>query len=290
VAFPKYYGDALETNGMIGYTEPETVGPYEPRSLQAVCVGPVVYDDTRVRQDIANLQAALVDSGAEDAFLAVGAPGSIQPLILNEHYPDDDAYLEALAHALHHEYKAITDAGLLVQIDDAMVPYMYDMNADWDVGQFRAWADKAVAAVNLALEGIPEEQVRYHICWGSWNGPHSGDIPLPEFVDLLLKVNAGAYSLEGANARHAWEWEVWKDVKLPEGKVLIPGVVEHCTNVIEHPETVAQRITRYAEVVGRENVIAGTDCGYRDRIHPELAWAKQQVMAEGAALASSRLW
>ncbi len=203
---------------------------------------------------------------------------------------DDESYFEAIALCLRQEYKAIVDAGLIVSIDDAFVPYLYDLRQDWTLQDFRAWANLAIDALVFALEGIPEDRVRYHICWGSWNGPHSADLPLRDFVDLVLRVPAQAYNIESANPRHAWEYEVWEDVKLPDGKILIPGVVEHVTNVLDHPETVAQRIMRYVNIVGKENVIAGTDCGHRGRITRSLAWPKQDAIKAGADLVSGRLY
>jgi 5-methyltetrahydropteroyltriglutamate--homocysteine methyltransferase len=197
---------------------------------------------------------------------------------------------------LREEYQAITDAGLFVQIDDAHLPFMYDrMVPPATPADFRKWARIRVDALNHALRGIPEEKVRYHICWGSWNGPHTSDVPLKDIVGLLLKVRAGAYSIESANARHEHEWQVWKDVKLPDGKKLIPGVVSHQTNVVEHPELVAERLLRFAKVVGRSNVLAGTDCGFAQgpfvrRVHPSIQWAKLQSLAAGAKLATKALW
>ena len=214
----------------------------------------------------------------------------MQPVLANDYYPDDESYFGAIADCLHHEYKAIVDSGLVVSIDDAFLPYLYDLRRDWTMEQFRAWANLAVDALRAALRGIPEDRVRYHICWGSWNGPHSADVPLRDIVDLVLRVPAQAYNIESANARHAHEWAAWKDVKLPDDKVLIPGVVEHATNVLDHPEAVAQRIVRFADVVGRERVIAGTDCGHRGRVPRPLAWAKQQAITDGAAIASRQLW
>lgn len=219
------------------------------------------------------------------------APGSLQPIHPDEYYRNDAAYFYALADALKAEYKAIVDTGILVQIDDAFLPYEYDRRASEMSGpEFRKWAELSVDALNHALSGIPEEMVRYHICWGSWNGPHTNDVPLRDIVDIVLKVKAQAYSIEAANPAHEHEWKVWEDVKLPEGKILIPGVICHTTNVVEHPEAVAQRIARFANVVGRENVIAGTDCGFRMRTHPQIAWAKLGALAKGAALASKELW
>jgi 5-methyltetrahydropteroyltriglutamate--homocysteine methyltransferase len=202
-----------------------------------------------------------------------------------------------LADALHEEYQAIVDAGLLVQVDDAVL--MHECDSMLSLGQtyedYRRWAQLRVDALNHALRGIPQERIRYHVCWGSWHGPHVFDPPLRDTVDLLLQVNAGAYSIEQANPRHEHEWRVWEDVKLPEGKKLIPGVVTHHTNVVEHPELVAQRLTRLAAVVGRENLIGGTDCGFAQgafiqRVHPEIQWAKLAALAEGARIATRALW
>jgi 5-methyltetrahydropteroyltriglutamate--homocysteine methyltransferase len=193
---------------------------------------------------------------------------------------------------MREEYKAIVDAGLIVQIDDPAVVQLYDWwySETNDLGGYRSKANFIVEALNYSLRDLPEEQIRYHICWGSWHGPHSTDIPLADAVDIVLKVRTGGYSFEAGNVRHEHEWKVWRDVKLPDGRVIIPGVVSHATNVLEHPELVADRIVRFAEQVGRENVIAGTDCGLGGRIHPQLAWAKLRALSEGAALASKRLW
>jgi 5-methyltetrahydropteroyltriglutamate--homocysteine methyltransferase len=214
----------------------------------------------------------------------------------NQHYESDEAYLFALADAMREEYRAIADAGLIVQIDapdhamDRHVTFRQN-----SVEEFRRAQAVRVEALNHALEGIPEEQIRYHVCWGNYEGPHTHDVPLKDIVDLILQVRAGAYSVEASNPRHAHEWRVWEEVKLPPGKILIPGVIDSTTNFVEHPEVVAQRIEQYARLVGRENVIAGTDCGFatsagRDRVHPEVVWAKLQALAEGARIASKRLW
>jgi 5-methyltetrahydropteroyltriglutamate--homocysteine methyltransferase len=193
---------------------------------------------------------------------------------------------------VREEYKAIIDAGLVVQIDDPAVVQLYDWwySEDADLQSYRAKAEFIVEALNYALRDFPEEQIRYHICWGSWHGPHSTDVPLADAVDIVLGVRAGAYSIEAGNVRHEHEWKVWRDARLPNGRLLIPGVVSHATNVLEHAEVVADRIVHYAEQVGRENVIAGTDCGLGGRIHPQLVWAKLQALSDGAALASKRLW
>jgi 5-methyltetrahydropteroyltriglutamate--homocysteine methyltransferase len=256
-----------------------------------VCTGPITYTgQTVLQRDIENLQAALRDQSVEEAFLPVAAPSSVEPGRRNEYYPSDEAFVHALADALKVEYDTIHKAGFLVQVDDAFIPALWDrLQETLDLEKYRAYCSMRIEALNYALRDIPEDRVRYHICWGSWHGPHSTDIPLRDIVDLVLRVRAQAYVIEAANVRHEHEYHIWEDVKLPEGKILIPGVVSHATNVLEHPELVAERLRRYAERVGQENVIGGTDCGLGGRVHPQLAWAKLQVLAEGAALASKAL-
>jgi 5-methyltetrahydropteroyltriglutamate--homocysteine methyltransferase len=267
-------------------------------SVEWACTGALKYDRTAVERDIANLKAALVEHGADEtqAFLPVVAPASAYWL-KNEYYADEEAFVYGLADALHEEYQAIADSGLLLQVDDAVLMHECDsmLSEGKSYEDYRAWAELRVRALNHALRGIPEDRVRYHVCWGSWHGPHAYDPPLRDTVDLLLAVNAGYYSIEQANPRHEHEWRVWEDVKLPEGRKLIPGVVTHHTNVVEHPELVAQRLTRLARVVGGENVIGGTDCGFAQgaliqRVHPEIQWAKLAALAEGAKIASRELW
>ena len=219
------------------------------------------------------------------------SPATLQ-ILPNEYYKSREDYTWALAEAIGEEYKAIVDAGFILQIDDPALVDIYDwwFSLNDDMAGYRKWAAFQVEAVNHALHGIPEDRVRFHICWGSWHGPHSGDVPLKDVADLLIKVKAQSYSVEAGNTRHEHEWKVWKDTKLPDGRLLIPGVVSHATNVVEHPELVADRIIRFAEVVGRENVIAGTDCGLGGRVHPQLAWAKLATLSEGAKLATKQLW
>jgi 5-methyltetrahydropteroyltriglutamate--homocysteine methyltransferase len=264
---------------------------------ESVCVGPIKYTGQAVLQrDIDNFKAALAATKVEEGFLPVAAPASVIPDRKNEYYPNEEASLAAIADAMRVEYKTIVDAGLLVQLDDARAAVTYDrMVPPGTFADYRKWVGMHVEALNHALAGIPAEKVRYHVCWGSWPGPHTTDVPLKDIVDLVLQVNAGAYVIEGANPRHEHEWQVWEDVKLPAGKVLIPGVISHATNVVEHPELVAQRITRLAKLVGRENVIAGTDCGFAQgpfhrRVHPSIMWAKLEALAEGARIASKALW
>lgn len=271
----------------------------DPRAtvFDSVCVGPVKYTgQAALQRDIDNFKAALGGAKVEEAFLPVAAPSSVIPDRKNEHYKSDEELVDAIAAAMHTEYKTIVDAGLLVQIDDARAAVTFDrMVPPASFAQYRTWVARHVDALNRALEGVPEDRVRYHVCWGSWPGPHTTDVALQEIVDLVLKVRAGAYVIEGANPRHEHEWRVWESVKLPPGKVLIPGVISHATNVVEHPELVAQRIERYAKLVGRENVVAGTDCGFAQgpfhrRVHPSIMWAKLEALAEGARRASKALW
>jgi 5-methyltetrahydropteroyltriglutamate--homocysteine methyltransferase len=272
------------------YKEFSWVTPAE----RVVCTGPLTFTGaTEVQKEIDVFKTALVNAGAkpDSAFMCVLAPGWLEHFFHNEHYPDDEAFVFALADAMKHEYKAVVDAGLILQVDDPALPDTYDMIVPpLPIDEYRKFAEVRVDALNHALAGLPEDRVRYHICWGSWHGPHTHDLPLRHLVDLMLKVKAGAYSVEAANPRHEHEWKVWKETKLPAGKVLIPGVVSHATNVLEHPELVADRLIRFASVVGRENLIAGTDCGLGFRVHPQIAWAKLKALSEGAALASRELW
>lgn len=261
---------------------------------RAVCSGPITYiGQDEVKQDLQEFRTALADAKVqpEDTFMCVLAPGWLEHFFYNEHYGNDDEYLFALADAIKHEYKAVVDSGFILQIDDPALPDTYDMIVPTPtIPEYRKFAEVRVEALNHAIQGLPEDRIRYHICWGSWHGPHTHDLPLEHVIDLMLKINAGAYSVEAANARHEHEWKLWQNVKLPDGKILIPGVVTHHTNVVEHPEVVADRILRYASIVGRENVIAGTDCGMGYRVHPQIAWAKLKALSEGAALATRELW
>jgi len=260
-----------------------------------VCAGPLRYDPTALQRDIRNLKAALQGLEVTDAFLPVVAPGSTE-LVKNLHYRSPEGFLFAMADVLAEEYRAIVDAGFIVQIDDAMLPMQRAiLFAGKSLAEYKRWAEVRIEALNRALKGIPPARSRYHICFGSRNAPHTFDPALIDIIDLVLKVNVGAYSIEASNVRHEHEWQIWKDVKLSTGKKIIPGVVGHATNVVEHPELVAQRIQNFASLVGRENVIAGTDCGFSQgwssaRTHPEVQWAKLESLVEGARLASQRLW
>lgn len=268
---------------------------FMPEPLErAVCNGPIRFiGEEQVREDIELFKSALQDAKVNpaEAFMCVLAPGWLEHFFFNEHYANDEEYVFALADAMKHEYKAIIDAGFVLQLDDPALPDTYDMIVPRpSIEEYRKFAEVRVEALNHALKGLPEDRIRFHICWGSWHGPHVHDLPLKHLVDLMLRVNAGAYSVEAANPRHEHEWKVWRDVKLPEGKILIPGVVSHASNVVEHPELVADRILLYASLVGRESVIAGTDCGMGARVHPQICWAKLKALSEGAALASKELW
>jgi 5-methyltetrahydropteroyltriglutamate--homocysteine methyltransferase len=263
------------------------------------CTGPMSYDPAAQRRDVANFTAALADARVTDTsqvFLPVVAPASAYWL-RNEYYATDEEFVFALADVLHEEYKGIIDAGFLLQVDDAVLMHeadsMLSLGKSW--ADYRTWAQLRVAALNHALRGLPEERIRYHVCFGSWHGPHAYDPPLRDTIDLVLRVNARYYLMEQANPAHEHEWRIWEDVPLPEGKVLVPGVVTHHTNVVEHPELVAQRLVRLAEVVGPDRVMGGTDCGFAQgafiqRVHEEIQWAKLAALAEGARIASKQLW
>ena len=264
---------------------------------EAVCVAPIKYTgQAEVQRDIDNFKAALKAAGVQEGFLPVAAPASVIPDKKNEYYKNDEEMLEGIADAMRVEYRAIVDAGLLLQLDDARAAVTYDrMVPPASFADYRRWLELQVEAINHATDGIPTDRIRYHVCWGSWPGPHTTDVPLKEIVDLVLRVRAGAYLIEGANPRHEHEWRVWETAKLPKDSVLVPGVISHATNVVEHPELVSERVVRIAKLVGRENVLAGTDCGFAQgpfhrRVHPSVMWAKLHTLAEGAKLASRELW
>ena len=269
---------------------------HRPASARWVCTGPITYDPALLQVDIANFTDALAGVSVEEAFMPVAAPITVETDRRNEYYPSQEAYLYAIADALKQEYRAIVDTGFLVQLDDPWITARWDqLLPNIDLKEFQKFCEARIEATNYALAGIPRERIRYHICWGSWHGPHSTDIPIKHIQPLFLKVRAGAYLFEAANVRHEHEWTVWRDIKPPEGTALIPGVVTHATNLIEHPELVAQRIVRLAKLVGRENVLAGTDCGFSQgpfsaKVHPSIQWAKLQALVEGAELASKELW
>jgi len=259
--------------------------------------GPICYKGHKaLEENIRDLKAALADLQVEEGFMTAVAPASVVPDREDHYYQSDEEYVFAIAEALREEYRSIVDAGLILQVDDAYLALYYDvMVPPGTLEDYRAWAGLRVDALNHALSGLPEDRVRYHVCWGSWNAPHVSDVPLGEIVDLILEIRAGGYCIEMANPRHEHEWRIWEEAKLPEGKVLLPGVISHATNVVEHPELVAERIVRLAGLVGRENIIAGTDCGFAQgpfvrRVHPSIQWAKLEALVEGARLASRKLW
>ena len=279
-AFPDFYREYDATEG-------QTEG-----GMTAVCVGPIAYRGREVlERDFANLRAAMREAGADEAFIPAAAPGTIELQRTNAYYPSEETYLFAIADAMRTEYQAIVEAGFILQLDDPGLPGAWDMlDPQPSVEEYRRYASQRVEILNHALEGVPVDRVRYHICWGSWHGPHTTDFPLRDIVDVMLRVNAQAYLIEAGNVRHEHEFKIWRDVKLPAGKILIPDIVSHTTDLVEHPELVADRIITFAEVVGRENVIAGTDCGLGGRVHPQIAWAKLRALRDGAAIASKKLW
>jgi 5-methyltetrahydropteroyltriglutamate--homocysteine methyltransferase len=300
--FPEFYAELdaefdRENRESIGMAADEEAGAQEGQEAQVwVCTGPISYDTTALERDIANFKESLEGQDVVDAFLPVVAPASAYWL-QNEYYDSEEDFVFGLADALHDEYKTIVDSGLLLQVDDAVLMHEADsimsLGGSWE--DYRKWAELRVEALNRALEGLPEDRIRYHICWGSWHGPHAYDPPLQDVVDMVLRVNARYYAIEQANPRHEHEWQVWEDVKLPDGKQLIPGVVTHHTNVVEHPDLVAQRLVRLANIVGRENVLGGTDCGFAQgafvrRVHPSIQWAKLAALSEGCRIATEQLF
>ena len=274
----------------------EDKGPAGPVSW--VCTGPMSYDRTAIDRDLVNFKVALEGTGRDisGTFMPVVAPASAYWLA-NEYYQSDEEFVYAIADVLHEEYAAIIESGAFLQVDDAVLMHeadtMLSRGQSWE--DYRAWARVRVDALNHALRGLPEDRIRYHVCFGSWHGPHAYDPPLRDSIDLVLAVNAKYYLMEQANPRHEHEWKIWEDVPLPDGKVLVPGVVTHHTNVVEHPELIAQRLIRLANVVGRDRVMGGTDCGFAQgafmhRVHEEIQWAKLAALVEGAEIASRYLW
>jgi len=263
-----------------------------PSQAQVYCVAPLKYaGHTALKEDFANFRAVLQGVKAEEAFLPANTPGTIEHWLRNEHYPSQEAFVYAIAEAMREEYQAIVDAGFLLQIDDPDLPDGWQMYPEMSVADYRNYATLRVDALNHALRDIPREKIRLHVCWGSFHGPHQHDIPLRDIVDIIFRVRASSYSIEASNPCHEHEWRVFEDFKLPDGAVLIPGVVGHFSDFIEHPELVAERLVRYANLVGRENVMGGTDCGLGPRVgHAKIAWAKLEALAEGARIATKRLW
>ena len=290
--FAQFYRDSDNAGSMFFVPGEKPIPPERERMIAS---GPLKPKGTAaIDREIAAFKAAIARAGkpVDEAFFCVMAPGWLDHFIYNEYYNTEEEFLFALAEALREEYRAVVNAGFILQIDDPGLVDWWDMlkpalSVENYVGRF---AKLRVEAINHALAGIPEDKVRYHLCWGSWHGPHTHDLPLKHVVALLLQVKAQCYSFEAANVRHEHEWRVWQDAKIPERKILLPGIVSHATNLVEHPELVAERIQRFAGVVGRENVIAGTDCGLGRRVHGEIAWAKLQALVDGAKLASQALW
>jgi 5-methyltetrahydropteroyltriglutamate--homocysteine methyltransferase len=284
-SFPEYYAweASLGLNPAVG-------------AKRVICTGPLAYKGHRqVRDDIETFKATVAKVRVEEAFLPAISPANVEFWIRNEHYKSDEDYIFALADALHEEYKAIVDSGLILQIDDPRLVTQYVIDASMSLADYRKWAELRVEALNHALRGLPQDRVRFHTCYSIDMGPRTNDVELKNVIDIILKIKAGAYSFEASNPRHEHEWKVWRNVDLPGDKVLIPGVITHSTVLVEHPELVCDRILRFAQVVGRERVIAGTDCGFGTfagmmTIHPTVAWAKLQALVEGARLASAQLW
>jgi 5-methyltetrahydropteroyltriglutamate--homocysteine methyltransferase len=280
-AFAEFYAYA-GARGTLFYTPGEQI---VQQRAHWVCTGPIVYRGQAALQREIDLVVAT--AGTVDTFLTTTAPASLEVYRGNAFYASQEAFVWALAEALRTEYEQVAAAGLIVQVDDAWLTALWDrIGIPMGLDAFRAWCSVRVDALNHALANIPEDRIRYHLCWGSWHGPHAFDIELRHVVDLMLKVRAGAYLFEAANARHEHEYEVWESVKLPPGKIIVPGVITHATDVVEHSRLVAQRIRRFTERVGVENVIAGADCGFGGRSHPQIAWAKLRALAEGARLAA----
>jgi 5-methyltetrahydropteroyltriglutamate--homocysteine methyltransferase len=266
-------------------------------TAEAVCVGPIAYTgQAELQRDIDNFKSALKDANVTEAFLPVAAPASVIPDRKNEYYKSEEELIRAIGAAMRTEYKMIIDAGFVLQLDDARAAVTYDrMVPPGSFADYRKWLALQVDVLNEAIAGLPQDRIRYHVCWGSWPGPHTTDVPLKDIVDLVLGMKVGAYVIEGANPRHEHEWRVWENAKLTQDRVLIPGVISHATNVVEHPELVAERIVRLARLVGRENLLAGTDCGFAQgpfhrRVHPSIMWAKLDALVKGARLASAELW
>ncbi len=302
-AFPEFYAEhdaeiARQAQNQVRVSSdpgPDEPGEIEAQAKRWYCTGPIEYDASAIERDIARFRTALAGVEVTDAFMPVVAPASVYWLH-NEHYGSEEEFVFAVADALHHEYKAIVDAGFMVQVDDAVLMHEYDsiLAVGGSVEDYRRWAELRIEALVHALRGLPEDRIRYHVCFGSWHGPHVYDPPLADLIDLILRVPARYYLMEQANPRHEHEWRLWEDVELPEGKVLVPGVVTHHTNVVEHPDLVADRLVRLAKLVGPERVMGGTDCGFAqgaftERVHPTIQWAKLEALAEGARIATRRL-
>jgi 5-methyltetrahydropteroyltriglutamate--homocysteine methyltransferase len=293
----KRFPDAYREIEGSSQNAPTSTGQPQVQMIHTVCTGPITYrGQAAVQTDIANFKAALAPHRFEEAFVPAVAPGTIELQRANHFYKTQEEFLYAIADAMKNEYRMIVDAGFILQIDDPRMVTEYDsMDPPPTPEEYRRFATVRIEALNHALAGLPEDRVRYHMCWGSWHGPHTTDAPLREIAPVILQIKAGAFSLEAANPRHEHEYHVWEDLKFPESKLIVPGVIAHTTNCVEHPELVTERILRYARMVGRENVIAGVDCGFAQglataRVHPSIMWEKFRMLSEGARLASQRLW
>ena len=294
--FPGFYASGLwfaGSGGPVrpGFLHPNTTAQQATQREARACTGPITYTGhAAVKADIDNLKAATAGKNVEGYIAALG-PLSIGAGVRNEHYGSEEDYMAAVAAAVREEYKAITDAGLIVQVDEPEFCTSWMFYPDWSVEEYRKYLGSCVDVINAATEGLPEDLIRFHTCWGSGHRPHTNDIELKYIGDIMMGIRAQQYSIEAANVRHDHEYHVWEDVKLPAGRMLMPGVISHATDLVEHPEIVAERLVRYAERVGRENVQTGTDCGIGSRVgHEEVVWAKLAAMSEGARLASKQLW
>jgi 5-methyltetrahydropteroyltriglutamate--homocysteine methyltransferase len=286
------FGDRRDrTRFATAYNDPDSGITTGSRPSAPVCTGPITYiGHDAIKADIENFKAATQAAGVEEGFMSSVAPGSASR-IGNNYYKSEEELLFACADAMREEYKAIIEAGFVLQLDDPAIAENWDMvNPEPTVEEYKAFSMVRVDALNHAIRDLPRDRIRFHLCWGSWHGPHTTDIAMRDIIDVMLAIDVQAYSFEAGNVRHEHEWKVWQEVKLPDDKLILPGVVSHATNVVEHPEFVAERILRFAGVVGRERVIASTDCGLGGRIHPQIAWAKLETLARGAALASRQLW
>jgi 5-methyltetrahydropteroyltriglutamate--homocysteine methyltransferase len=286
------FGDRRDrTRFAAAYNDPDSGITTGPRPPAPICIAPIHYaGHEAIKADIARFMEALQTTGVDEGFMTAVAPASASR-IGNTYYKTEEELLYACADAMREEYKAILDAGLILQLDDPAIAENWDqINPEPSVEEYKKFTMVRVEALNYAIRGLPHDRIRFHLCWGSWHGPHITDIPMRDIVEIMLAINAQAYSFEAGNVRHEHEWRVWEDIKLPDGKLILPGVVSHATNVVEHPELVADRILHFAKRVGRERVIASTDCGLGGRVHPDIAWAKLDALAQGAALASRQLW
>jgi len=291
VDFPGFFGGNLGGFGRMAGIQPPGGAPVRI-NVPIFCRGPLTYvGQDQVKFDVDTMKAAMAEVSGVEGYLPAIAPGTIEHWLFNDYYKNDEELLFAIADAMHDEYKAITDAGLILQIDDPDLPDGWQMFPEMSVPDYRKYAQLRVDALNHALRDCPTELIRLHVCWGSGHGPHKHDIPFKDIVDIVFNTRAENFSFEASNVRHEHEWDVFETFKIPDGASIMPGVIGHASDLIEHPELIARRLERYANLVGRENVIAGTDCGLGSRVgHPEIAWAKLQAMVEGAQIASKRLW